>query len=60
MSDPHARLRATKERKVTTMITKQEMERLATIGQLCWGCDNAPTFEDSRYCEACTFEEVSI
>ena len=42
------------------MITQQEMERLATIGELCWGCDDAPKFEDSRYCESCTFEGAVI
>ena len=41
------------------MITQKEMERLATIGQLCWGCDDAATFEDSRYCETCTFGGVA-
>ena len=39
------------------MITQQEMERLATIGQLCWDCDNAPTFEDNNLCEDCLWVE---
>jgi predicted amidophosphoribosyltransferase len=37
------------------MITQQEMERLATIGQLCWDCDDAPTFEDNSLCEDCLY-----
>jgi hypothetical protein len=38
-------------------MTKVEMERLATIGQLCWGCDDAPTFEDNNKCLDCLFED---
>lgn len=34
-------------------MTNNQMETLARRGELCWGCDDAPTFEDSRYCESC-------
>ena len=39
-------------------MTNNQMETLARRGELCWGCDDAPIFEDSRYCESCTFEGV--
>ena len=35
------------------MITQKEMDRLASLGELCWRCDNARTFEDSNLCEDC-------
>ena len=40
-------------------MTNNQMETLARRGELCWGCDDAPIFEDSRYCESCTFEELA-
>jgi len=39
------------------MMTRNEyQEMIAEMREdqlLCWGCDDAPAFEDTRYCEDC-------